>query len=165
MNWLARLKKQIAPGVEPTKPTKPMFSDPEGGFVGFVGSAQAPIQKTGGITAAANDGDPAPDGGHQSHSEGMNGREVDTFTARWARFTDKGLDVEAGEQLADKLVMRDREQDDRRLCLECTHLGGAGAWRCTNWQQAGIAIRASDAQLPGELVRTLQHCDGFKAST
>jgi len=142
-----------------------MFSDPEGGFVGSVGSVLAPIQKAGGDTAAANDGDPDPDGGHHSHSEGMNGRETDTFTARLARFTDKGLDLDAGERLAIKLVMRDREQDDRRLCLECTHLGGAGAWRCTNWRQAGIAIRASDAQLPGELVRTLQHCDGFRAAT
>ena len=87
--------------------------------------------------------------------------EMDTFTARLALFTDKGLTIEAAELVADKLVTRDREHDDRRICLECTHLGGAGAWRCRNWQRAGVAIRARDAQLPGELVHLLQRCDGF----
>lgn len=159
MKWLARLKKQIGPDVEPTKPTKPLFSAMEGGFVGFVGPVLAPIQKTGGDPAAANDSDPDPDRWCWPHSTAMNGQEIDTFTARLARFTDKGLDLDAGERLADRLVIRDREQDTRRLCLECNHLGGTG--RCGNWQRAGVAIRSRDAQLPGDLVQLLQHCAGF----
>lgn len=90
--------------------------------------------------------------------------EIDTFTARLVRFTDKGLIHAVAEPLADKLVQRDRQADDRRLCLECVHLAGFGAWRCGNWQQAGVAIRARDAQLSGELVYQLQHCDGFKGA-
>jgi len=91
----------------------------------------------------------------------MNGREVETFTERLALFTGKGVTLEDAERLADKLVTRDREQDDRRACLECAHLHGAGRWRCGNWHRAGIATRAQDAQLPGELVRQLQRCHAF----
>lgn len=161
MKWLTRLKNQIGPDVEPTKPTKPAVGGIEGGFVGFVGTVQAPIQKIGGDPAAANDGDPDPDRWCWPNSTAMTGAEIDRFTARLARFTDKGLDLDAGERLADRLVIRDRERDDRRLCMECTHLSSAGAWRCLNWQRAGVAIRARDAQLPAELVHQLQRCEGF----
>ena len=69
-----------------------------------------------------------PDADCWPHSTAMTGAEIDTFTARLARFTDKGLlDLDAGERLADKLVIRGREQDDRRQCLECTHLHPGGA--------------------------------------
>ena len=97
------------------------------------------------------------------HTEAMNGTEIDTFTARVIRFAAKGVTHTNGEALADKLVTRDREKDDRRLCLECQHLTGqtAGSWRCRDWQRAGIALQARDAGLPGDLVRALQRCDGF----
>jgi hypothetical protein len=96
-------------------------------------------------------------------STAMTGAEIDTFAARLARFNDKGVRQMDVESLADKLVMRDREQDDRRVCLECTHLGGYGAtsWRCGNWQAAGVAHRARDAQLPADLVFKHQRCDGL----
>ena len=94
----------------------------------------------------------------------MTGAEIDTFTARLSRFTDKGLILDDGEALADKLVIRDRESDDRHLCLECLHLAGYGSWRCSNWQRTGIAIQAWDAQLPRELVYQFQRCDGFKGA-
>lgn len=92
-------------------------------------------------------------------STAMTGAEIDTFTARLARFTDRGLDIDAGERLADKLVVRDRERDDRRHCLECLHLHGGR--RCGNWQRAGVAVRARDAQLPTDFVNQLQRCSGF----
>ena len=99
------------------------------------------------------------------HSSAMNGAEIDTFAARLHQFTDKGLARNDGEALADKLVLRDRESDDRRVCLECQHFAGhgAGSWRCGNWQTAGVAIRSRDAQLPADLVVQLQRCDGFTA--
>ena len=154
MKWLARLKSQNGPCTHPTEPTKP-------GFVGFVGSIPAGIEKTGGDPTASNDGQPDPDRWCYPVGDAMNTREIETFTARLVRFTDKGMGLEVAELVADKLVMRDRERDDRRLCLECDHLGRAGAWRCGNWQRAGVAIRSKDAQLPGGLVQALQHCDGF----
>ena len=95
----------------------------------------------------------------------MNGAEIDTFAVRLHKFTDKGLTRNDGETLADKLALRDRDQDDRRVCLECKHFAGHGAesWRCGNWQAAGVAIRSHDAQLPADLVVQLQRCDGFTA--
>lgn len=106
---------------------------------------------------------PDPDRWCWPHSPAMNGEEIDTFTARLALFTDKGMGVQAAERLADKLVVRDRRQDGRRLCLECTRLTGhaAQSWVCTDWQRAGIAIQSKDAQLPGKLLCQLQRCDGF----
>ena len=160
MNWLARLKKiDTAPTAEATEPTKP-------GFVGFVAPGMALLQKTGADAPAANDAAPDPDRWCWPHSQAMNTAEIDTFMARLARFTDKGMALEAAEELADRLVTRDREADDRRLCLECAHLAGrADAWECRNWQQAGIASKARDAQLPAALVIQPQRCDGFKAAT
>lgn len=101
------------------------------------------------------------------HSTAMNGAEIDLFEARLHRFTDKGLTRTDGETLADELVIRDRETDDRRLCLECRHLSGYGhaSWRCGNWQTAGVAIRTRDTQLPADLVLQLQRCDGFATAT
>jgi hypothetical protein len=159
MNWLARLKKiDTAPKVEATEPTKP-------GFVGFVAPGMAPIQKTGGDSPAAND--PAavthdPDRWAWPHSQAMTGREIDTFAARLHHFTRRGLLVSDAETLADKLVTRDREADDRRLCLECAHLAGhASVWGCRNWQRAGVATKPQHAQLSAALVIQPQRCDGF----
>lgn len=99
------------------------------------------------------------------HSSAMNGAEIDTFSARLQKFTAKGLARDKAEMLADKLVLRDRDQDEWRVCLECKHLAGhgAGSWRCGNWQAAGVATRPGDAQLPADLVVQLQHCGGFAA--
>ena len=97
------------------------------------------------------------------HSTAMNGSEIDLFTARLARFTTKGVIHGDAELIADKLVMRDRDDDDRALCLACTHLAGYGrtSWRCGNWQAAGVARQARDAQLPAVLTFQLQRCNGF----
>jgi len=102
-----------------------------------------------------------PDADCWPNSTAMNGAEIDTFTARLARFTAKGLPY--AESTADRLVTRDRESDDRRLCTECLHLAGYGAssWRCGNWQAAGIAINPRSTQLPADLVHHLQRCPGF----
>ena len=99
------------------------------------------------------------------HSSAMNGAEIDTFAVRLQKFTAMGLARNDGDALADKLALRDRESDDRRVCLECTYFAGhgAGSWRCGNWQAADVAIRSRDAQLPADLVVQLQRCDGFTA--
>ncbi len=104
-----------------------------------------------------------PDNACWSHSRSMTGSEINTLTARKSAFTDRALDVVEAEAMANKLVLRDRERDDRRACLECLHLSGHGTtlMRCGNWQMAGIAIRARDAHLPTDLVLALQRCDGF----
>ena len=157
MNWLARLKKiETGPQQVATKPTKL-------GYVGFVAPDMAPIQKTGGNSQAANDPAPKvpadPDRWCWPHSDAMNTGEIDVFTMRLARFTDKGFSLDDSEALADKLVLRDRESDDRRLCLECVHLAGrAGVMRCAQWQRAGLGA----AGVAAGLHLVLQRCDSFK---
>jgi hypothetical protein len=93
------------------------------------------------------------------HSTAMNTAELDAFTARLARFTDMGMILADAERMADKLLIRDRESDDRRVCMECVNLHRGS--RCRQWHRAGIATRSQDAQLPGDLVTMLQRCDGF----
>ena len=99
-------------------------------------------------------------------SSAMSGLEIGTFETRLHKFTEKGLARKYGEVLADKLVLRDRESDDRRVCLECQHLAGhgAGSWRCGNWMRAGVAKQQRDASLPANLVNQLQRCNGFYLS-
>lgn len=92
------------------------------------------------------------------HTEAMNTVEIDTFTGRLHLFTGHGLNYTEAETLADALVARDRDQDDRRLCLECLHLRrGAGFWGCNQWKRAGLAA----AGVPADLVKLLQRCEGF----
>ena len=160
MNWQARLKKiDTTPKAEATEPTKP-------GFVGFVAPRMAPMQKTVADSPAAND--PAavaqdPDRWCWPHSQAMTSREIYTFTARLHHFTECGLTQPEAEGLADQLVTRDRDADERRLCLECVHLAGhAGTWGCRNWQRAGMATKPQLAQLSAALVIQPQRCDGFK---
>ena len=173
--WLARLKNEKAPDTHATKPTKPAQGDAKAGFVGFVAYPTACFQKIGSVdpgsvkaqAPAANGGVtpdlvPAidPDRWCWPYSLAMNTAEVDTFTARLARFTDKGVSYDDAERLADGLVIRDREGDDRRLCLECAHLHGAGRWRCGNWQVADVARQG----LARDLVLMLQRCGGFRTA-
>ena len=100
------------------------------------------------------------------HSSAMNGAEIDAFRTRQALFTGKGISQGEAEAVADKLVLRDRDLDDRRLCLECSNLQShwAGTWRCGDWQWAGIAHRVKDAQLSAQQVQQPQRCGGFKAA-
>ena len=165
--WLARLKNEKAPDTHATKPTETLF-------VGFVAYPPATLQKIGAVdpvavipeTPAANDGPPPaiapatdPDRWCWPHSVAWNPKEIDTTTARLARFTDKGVSYDDADRLADTLVIRDRQGDDRRLCLECTYLQGTGRWRCSNWKQADVARDG----LARDLVLMLQRCGGFAA--
>jgi len=157
MSWLARLKKNnLGTEMDPAKPAKTVFAV-------FAGSTLPPVQKNEGFSGAANDPAPDPDQWCWPNSPAMNTAEIETFTARLLRCTAKGLPVPDSEALADKLVNRDREQDDRVICLECMNLGGygAGSWRCINWQAAGISVSLLHASLPGDLVMQLQRCAGF----
>ena len=123
------------------------------------GTVSTPVSST----AAAM---PDPDRWCWPHSSAMTGREIDTMVERTSLFNRRGLVALEAELLADKLVNRDREADDRRLCLECVHLAGnvTGAWGCRNWQQAEVATQARDAQLSPTLVRLLQRCNGVKGT-
>ncbi len=156
MKWLQRLKSATTTNTDATKPTEP-------GFVGSVACPVAPSEKfSASQQPPANEASADPDRWCWPHGPAMSTTEIDTFTARLARFTDKGLPLANAEALADGLVKRDREMDDRRLCLECVHLqGGTGRWRCGKAVAAGVGLRAADGQIPSDLAHQQQHCAGF----
>ena len=150
--------RQLATLTGATVATDRANSLPSVASVATVGVATAQKQATNDTAASVLD----PDRWCWPHSSAMTGWEIDTFTARLHHFTRRGLAESDAERLADKLLTRNREADDRRLCLECAHLAGrAGVWGCRNWQQAAIASKAHDAQLPAALVIQPQRCDGF----
>lgn len=151
MNWLARLQSHMGSKDLPTKTT-------ETDFVVSVGSPTGLLENFATKSEAANDLD--PDRYCWPHSIAMNSAEIDLFTVRVAYMIERGLDLDAAERLADRLLVRDREQDDRVTCLECKHLNRGR--RCGNWQQAQVAHKAGDAQLPEDFVWLFQRCPGFK---
>ena len=128
----------------------------------FLGHLEPPVDVQARLRAKAlaldaeQAGIPAadPDSYCWPHSTAMNTAEIDTFTARMALFTGRRVILDETERLADLLVIRDREQDDRRLCLECSSCQHG---RCTRWLSAGL----KQAQLPAGLATTLQRCGGF----
>ncbi len=88
------------------------------------------------------------------HAPCWDDAEIAAFTARTERFALLGR--ADADDLAERLTLRDRDGDDRRLCLECTWLGDRG--RC---------LAAATGRIPGadrrlEPVQTvLQRCGAF----
>ncbi|NUZ06745.1 hypothetical protein [Piscinibacter koreensis] len=78
--------------------------------------------------------------------------EIQTFSATHARLRGLGMSEDQAEELAERLIQRDCEQDDRRSCAECRHLQRGN---CSNWRAAGYPEPAN------ALVRILQRCPGF----
>ena len=119
---------------------------------------QAPVSAT---TAPA----PGPDRWAWPHSDAWNTAEIELFNRRAALFVRRGANDVQAEALADRLVRRDREEDDRHLCHECRHLRcGLPGWICGNGAAAGIAVSGWGAGLPAQLVAQLQRCPGFAAA-
>lgn len=157
-------KNPKPPDTHATKPTKPATDTHAGVFVGFVAYPLGHIQKIDGAVAsqdtpATNSPTTDPDRWAWPHGSAMNGREIDTMMARQALFMERGVSPQEAEHLADKLVIRDRDDDERRLCLECRHLRGAGPWRCGNTRAAGM-----HPGLARDLALTLQRCHGYDAA-
>lgn len=58
------------------------------------------------------------------HAGGWDSTEIEVFLLREDRFHRRGR--ADAEDLAERLVLRDRQRDDRRLCLECVELRADG---------------------------------------
>jgi hypothetical protein len=99
--------------------------------------------------AVANKSKDNPDRYCWPNSPAMNTLEIKTFHSRVVRFSGRA----AAEQLADRLVRRDREGDDREMCIECLHMKGM---ICHNSTEAGM-----HPMLGENFVDQLQRCAGF----
>ena len=112
--------------------------------------------------SAANDGIHDPDRWCWPMRGALSTAEIDRLTTRLALFTDRGLSVVCAEPLVDKLAVRDRDGDDRRMCLECSHMvAHAGSWRCRAWERSTVATTAWGAGMGGDEVMMLRRCNGF----
>lgn len=91
-------------------------------------------------------------------SVAANSREIYTMQQRLALLAARGMEPQEAELLADRLMARDRDGDDRRLCMECFHLvAGASRNFCSNSRQAQLPMQTLAKGWP----LLLQRCPGF----
>lgn len=157
MKWLERLKSLESPGTHPREPREPgilgLQGYPRGGLQKFECASTPGASGTDTVVGAES---LDSDCGCWPHSTAMNTAEIDRFIIRAAQFTIKGLTADDADALADTLLFRDRGGDDRRLCLECSHLRSLSGWWCENSSPAGFG-----RDLPESIPSTLQRCPGF----
>ncbi|MBX9793385.1 MAG: hypothetical protein K2Y02_03710 [Burkholderiaceae bacterium] len=82
--------------------------------------------------------------------------DIARFLDRRARLMRWGWAETEAETLADRLVRRDREQDDRVSCTDCRHYRPG---RCGNHRRAGLTM----ADVGRDLASLLQRCPGWEA--
>lgn len=160
--WLERLKDVDARATDAREPRQPYQVDEDAGFLGFQACPPAPFQRSDigerVKAAAANNGSAIdPDRWCWPHSAALTSAEIEVFFSRLAQFTDKGMSYVDAERLADSLVNRDREGDDRRMCLECSALSSNG--RCLVAARSGLS--GADRRLE-PVINVLQRCEGFR---
>lgn len=176
MTWLEHLKSLETPDDDTTKPTKPPKEPISGGFVGFVAQSTARFEKFSAAhlpddgagemssiclpgeplrrgLAIANTADSDADASCWPHSSAMNRAELSTFGSRVLLFREKGVPAADAERLAVQLVARNRECDDRTICLECVHVQGVGRWRCSRHHHEQWSLNNAER---------LQRCHSFE---
>lgn len=91
---------------------------------------------------------------------------IGRFAYRVSLFKRRGLPDARAERLAERLVARDHERDDRRACAECKHLTreheiyGRGCFAARQgWMRGVPRLRFSPC------VDVLQRCERFEFQT
>ena len=92
--------------------------------------------------------------GDRCHAGGWGDAEMATFTARHALMLRARQGNTDAEDLAVLLTLRDRDADDRHLCIECSHYRPG---RCGNQKAAGL----HSPEVGRDLAALLQRCPGF----
>lgn len=147
MTWLQRLKNLEAPvSCALTKPTESAFVRSDSYFDERRSSTAVPPVNDATLLEG-------PDRWCWPYSEAMNGNEIARFQARVQLFISRGSRLEGAEELADSLVLRDRDLDDRRVCLECINLRGR---HCMKPEEGGAGTDVSGIRV------VLQRCAGFR---
>ena len=84
----------------------------------------------------------------------MNEVEIQRFINRSKRFVLEGLSEEESDILADKMFLRDKENDDRRVCFECENYNDKNTHCNVYFDSKGKTYRP--------LRFVIQRCDKFK---
>ncbi len=105
--------------------------------------------------------DPANDSGEQGQAIDLGAvaredADIAAFTDRRARLLRWGWTEPEAERLAERLVRRDREQDERVSCTDCLHYRPG---RCGNHQRAGLNV----PDVGRDLAALLQQCPGYQS--
>ena len=65
------------------------------------------------------------------HREPASDAEIMRMAERTEAFERMGLTPDEADWAVERLLRRDRDRDDRRLCVECQHIrAAADSWRC-----------------------------------
>ena len=99
----------------------------------------------------------APDDAEACHVPKWDDDEMARFVDRSATLRRSGSTEQDAEDLAERLTLRDRESDDRSLCVECINYRRG---RCGNHAQAGLGA----PDVGRQLAALLQRCRGFQAA-
>lgn len=95
-----------------------------------------------------------PEQGDECHEGGWDDAEIDTFMARSKCLSASGRPD--AEHLAERLTLRDRQADDRRMCVECRELEPSG--RCAAARRG--ALTGTDRRLE-PTPNVLMRCPAF----
>ena len=87
------------------------------------------------------------------HTGGWDDAEIAAFTARHVRLLTLGFTDGDADDLAERLTLRDRDGDTRRLCIECAHYRGG---RCRQAARSGVGPEV------GALAVVFQRCTAFE---
>ncbi|MDL2339490.1 MAG: hypothetical protein QFE16_16775 [Pseudomonadota bacterium] len=85
---------------------------------------------------------------------GWTDADITRFLDRRARLMRWGWPETEAEALADRLVRRDRDTDERVSCIDCGHYQPG---RCGNHRRAGLNV----AEVGRDLASLLQHCPAW----
>lgn len=148
--WAARLaEKTAAPPYARTDETDKrgvlsvLAVTPEGGARDFPVSmlASEPTQRTEAFDLAA---------------VAWTDADISAFLDRRARLLRWGWAESEAEKVAERLVERDREHDERVSCADCRHYRPG---RCGNHRRAGLDV----VDVGRDLAAMLQRCPGFQS--
>lgn len=96
----------------------------------------------------------SPDEGNRAHAETRDAAACARFAARVVLFMRCGFDASDADDLAERLHLRDVDDDDRRTCIECRHFEVARS-RCGCPALGRHCVGRDD-------LATLRRCPGFE---
>ena len=111
--------------------------------------ALAPTRRSGNLLMTALQA-------HDCHAGAWDDAEISAFTTRVMLFIRRRIGADAADDLAERLTLRDREHDDRRMCVECGELARDG--RCQAAERG--VLQGADRRLE-PMQKQLVRCPKF----